>query len=511
MVLLLDVLLDGRHNGAAMGDENTVLDSSAARHFLRRTGFGALPEEISEFTGLTRGQAADLRLGFKRSRRNPGSGKDLYKVQDRYMKLLLRRSSPGLQEKLVLFWHDHFATNNAGVGDPKLMSLQNRLLRYHCKGNLKEFVREIGRDVAMVEFLDTQQNHKTEPNENYARELLELFTLGVHDFAGNENYRQSDIVQIARAFSGWRYVPKKYKLYFDSTQHDYVVEFPGRGPKTIFTEVGGFGPAGRAFDDLGEGEPEIDRVVDIVFDHTDTDGENTVARRTAQRLLECFGHGGYADPLTAQPVVDAVVAESNFDVDFEIEPLVRAILVNDAFYETNTAAPHGPTTKRSVKWPIDFVVSTLRMLEIKPKKNRVWGGTFTTLREHASRMGQSLMEPPSVFGWDWENGWVTTGSTLARCAFARDLCTTRTGSKATTLRATDFIDPGLTDPGDIVDAATDRLGLTDQISAPERTALIDYLTTEGGPPLDLSDEDFVDRKLNGLFGLLLQSPAYQVH
>lgn len=494
-----------------MGDQDTILDVAAARHFLRRTGFGALPAEIAAYSGRTRGEAADLRLGFKRSRRKPGSGRDLYKVQDRYLKLLLKRTTPGLQEKLVLFWHDHFATNNAGVGDPKLMSLQNRALRFNCVGNFKEFVKAIGRDLAMVEFLDTQQNHKSEPNENYARELLELFTLGVHDFAGNENYRQADIVQIARAFSGWRYIPKKYRLYFDATQHDFTAQFPSRGPKTIFTEVGGFGPAGRAFDDLGEGEAEIDRVVDILFDHTDTDGENTVARRIAQRLLACFSHGGYSDAVVAQSVVDAVVAESNFDVDFEVEPLVRAILVNDAFYETNTPAPHGPGTKRSVKWPIDLVVGTLRMLGIKPKSNRVWGGEYVTLREHVARIGQSPMEPPSVFGWDWENSWITTGSVLARSAFARDITMAREGGKATRLRATEFVDPALTDPGDILDAATDALGITDQLAAAERTALIDYLTTEGGPPLDLSDEGFVDRKLNGLFGLLLQSPAYQVH
>ncbi len=494
-----------------MGDENTLLDASAARHFLRRTGFGALPEEISDYAGLTRGQAADLRLGFKRSRYKPGSGKDLFKVQDRYLSFLLKRRTPGLQEKLTLFWHDHFSTNNAGVGNPRLMSLQNRLLRNNCKGNFRDLVKEIGRDVAMVEFLDTQDNHKSEPNENYGRELLELFTLGVHDFSGSENYRQSDIVQIARAFSGWRYIPQKYKLYFDPTQHDFTIEFPGRGPKTIFTDVGGWGPAGRSFDDLGEGEPEIDRVVDILFDHTDTDGKNTVARRTARRLLECFAHGGYADPVYAQPAVDAVIAESGFDQHFELEPLIRAILVNDAFYETHSSAPHGPGTRKSVKWPVDFVISTLRMLDIKPKKQRVWGGSFITLREHVARIGQSPMEPPSVFGWDWENAWITTGSVLARSAFARDIATTRVGGKSTRLRPTERIDPNLTDPGAIVDAACEVLGIADQLISAERTAFIDYLTSEGGGPLDLQDEDFVDRKLNGLFGLLIQCAAYQVH
>lgn len=494
-----------------MGDQTTILDPAAARHFLRRTGFGALPEEISEYTGLTRGEAADRRLAFKRSRRKPGGGRELSKVQDRYLKLLLKRTTPQLQEKLVLFWHDHFATSNAGVGDPKPMSFQNRLLRYWCVGNLKDFVKAVGRDVAMVEFLDTQRNHKAEPNENYARELLELFTLGVYDMAGNENYRQADIVQIARAFTGWRYLPKKYKLFFDAAQHDFTVEFPERGPKVVFAGVGGFGPAGRAFDDLGEGASEIDRVVDILFDHRDSDGRNTVARRTAQRLLECFAHGGYADPAVARPVVDALVAESGFDQHFEIGPLVRALLVHDAFFETHSAAPHGPATRRSVKWPVDFVVGTLRMLGIKPKKNRLWGGEFLTLREHVARMGQSPMEPPSVFGWEWENGWITTGSVLARCSFARDVAMARTGGASTRLRATEFVDPSLTEPAEIVQAALETLGLEDQLEAAEREALESYLTSDGDASFDLNDDALVQRKLNGLFGLLLQCPAYQLH
>ena len=110
-----------------------------------------------------------------------------------------------LQEKLTIFWHDHFATSNEKVDFPRLMGNQNGLLRRFCKGNLKDFVKAINRDAAMMEFLDTVRNVKEEPNENYARELQELFTLGVKDYDGNPNYDQADIVQIARAFTGWDY------------------------------------------------------------------------------------------------------------------------------------------------------------------------------------------------------------------------------------------------------------------------------------------------------------------
>jgi len=424
---------------------------------------------------------------------------------------LLKRTTPSLQEKLVLFWHDHFATSNASVGDPRLMSAQNRTLRYHARGNMRSLVKDIGRDIAMLEFLNTQQNHKSQPNENYARELLELFTLGVHDFGGNENYRQGDIVQIARAFSGWRRFPAKYKVYFDPTQHDFEVEFPERGPKVVFTETGGFGPAGRAFDDLGEGKDEIDRVVDVIFDHTDSEGQNTVARRTTARLLEYFAHGEFADPAIARPVVDAILAESGFDGSFEITPLLRALFVNDAFYETLGMPPYGPISKRSVKWPVDLVVGTVRMLDIQTKKNNVAGGAQRAVREHVARMGQSLMEPPSVFGWDWENAWINSGGMLARFSFARDVGMARSGGNSFQLRTDQLVPLDLTDPAEIVDAAADVLGIGAELSVAEKNAFATYLTSEGGPPLDLSDEGFRQRKLNGLFCLLLQSPAYQVH
>jgi uncharacterized protein (DUF1800 family) len=110
-----------------------------------------------------------------------------------------------LQSKLVLFWHDHFATGISKVGDAGLMADQIQLLYQLCKGDMRALVKAISKNPAMMEFLDTVRNDKDVPNENYARELQELFTLGVEDFAGNPNYTQDDIVQIARAFTGWRY------------------------------------------------------------------------------------------------------------------------------------------------------------------------------------------------------------------------------------------------------------------------------------------------------------------
>jgi uncharacterized protein (DUF1800 family) len=145
------------------------------------------------------------------------------------------------------------------------------------------------------------------PNENYARELQELFTLGVNDLAGQPNYTQDDIVQIARAFTGWRY-NSSHIPELDISKHDYESDYPERGPKVIYQTAGGFGIAGKDFTVNGEGAAEIDAVIDIIFQHTDSQGKNTVARRTAYRLLEFLCHDA---PLA----VDQIAASSSASVD----------------------------------------------------------------------------------------------------------------------------------------------------------------------------------------------------
>jgi uncharacterized protein (DUF1800 family) len=365
----------------------------------------------------------------------------------------------------------------------------------------------------MLRFLDTVRNEKFIPNENYARELLELFTLGTTDLDGNPNYRQDDIVQIARAFTGWRQTSGG-KPYLDLASHDTKAEFPERGDKRIFTQTGGFGPNGREFDDQGEGPQEIDRVVDHIFDHRDTEGRSTVARRLAARLLEYFCHGGYANPAVAKPVATSVVAASGFDANWNVGGLMRAILVHDAFYETAGAPPYSAGDAKSLSWPVDYIVTTLRLLGVLPRGgfSAIAGGGYLPIWEHSSNMGQRLFEPPSVFGWDWEESWATSATMLARFGFARDVTTARglTSGKGR-FQPDHLVDLGLTDGADIVDAVVDACGVTGLYTAAERDVLIDYLT-DGSPgaPLDLHDDGVRNAKLHGLFALVLRSPAYQL-
>jgi len=497
-----------------MGDANSVLTAAETRHLLKRTGFGAAPKDVTKSLarGDTRGAAVDRLLKFNPKKFQPGGkGKDpsLQDSHDQWINFMLKTKFP-LQEKLVLFWHDHFATSNVKVASTRLMAEQNLLLRLMCKSSFKDFVKAMNKNAAMMEFLDIVRSGRHQPNENYARELMELFTVGVLDHAGNPNYLQDDIVQIARAFSGWRYDDKKKDTAFlDTDRHDFMADFPERGPKTIFTVRGGFGPAGRSFAAGGEGVAEIDTVIDILFDHTDTDGKNTIARRMAGRLLEYFAH---ADPDIA--VIDEVVMTSDFATNWSIGGLVRAILVHDVFYETDAVPPFTSLSRKSISWPVDFVVSTMRALNVAGGGKhgdalRIDGGA--NIRDRLTDMGQSLFEPPSVFGWDWETSWISSATLLARFSFARDVVGARVKGK-TGFHPEKLIDLGLSAPGAIVDAVTDVLGITDQLTADERQALIDYLSDNGtNTVINLTDPDVQNVKLHGLFALVLTAPAYHIH
>jgi uncharacterized protein (DUF1800 family) len=478
------------------------LQDYQARHLLRRTGFGAMPKDFQNIQGGTRGNAADFVLDFRAKPFKPG-GKDFERMHNKWFKFILKSKTP-LLAKLALFWHDHFSVGFTKVQDVKQMAGYVQLLHTYANGNFKDFVKAMNKNPAMMEYLDTVRNDDDVPNENYARELQELFTLGVKDFGSpaQNNYTQADIVQIARAFTGWRY-DDHGNAFLDDGNHD------GGSPKIIYQSTGGFGAGGQDITDQGSGPGEIDRVIDIIFAHTDSTGKNTVARRTAYRLCEYFAH---ASPDVTQ-FVDDVVADSGFDTSFDIAALLRSIFCHDNFYLTAEGpASYTATGKKSVKWPIDYVASTLRLLQMKPKGKfyQIRGGSFSSILDHLTNMGQVMGDPPSVFGWDWEGGWVSSATLLARFNFARDLTSARDGGGS--FRPEKLVDLSLSDPGDIVDAAAAVLGLQDFLKDADKTNLQVYLTDNGtNPTLDLNDFDTRNEKLNGLFALLMQSPAYQLH
>lgn len=500
--------------------ESTPLTNTLARHLLRRTGFGAPAADVQTLVDnyATVGAAVDHLLDFSPSKYRPG-GRFIDDAHNKWIKYMVKTHLQ-LQEKLVLFWHDHFATSYGKVGDVELMRNQNRLLRLNCRGNFRDFVKAINKNPAMMEFLDTVRNRKKVPNENYARELQELFTLGVKapvpDGSGEDrNYEQEDIVQIARAFTGWDY-DSKGNATLDENRHDQgdAAEgwSPPRGPKVIFKNRGGFGtPAGQSFDAGTDYAAEIDNVIDIIFQHRYGPSGNlrpTTADYIANKLITYFAH-----PNPNPAYVHAVVDGSGFAVNFELAPLLREILVHDDFFLS--AAPPSAGGKKSVRWPVDFVIGTLRLLNMKMKGRfqEVQGGNYQAIRDQLTNMGQILFEPPSVFGWDWETSWISSSTLLARYSFARDVSSAR-GGGATAFRPDRLgLDLNETDPTAIVAAVTSLLGVDDQFTGAEIDALIMYLTDGVGASatVDLTDYDTRNRKLNGLVATVMQSPAYQLH
>ena len=501
--------------------DGTDLNLQDARHLLRRTGFGASQDDAQEFLNQYphRGEAANHLLDFKPAGFKPG-GRELAAIHDKWIKYMLKTKVP-LQEKLVLFWHDHFATGFSKVLDAKLMSAQNKLFRTNCKSDLKAFVKAVTVNPAMMDFLDTARNHEEIPNENYARELQELFTLGVKDSFGVDNYVQADVAQIARAFTGWDYDKEAFFKDYDHDGHGSGHEFhPERGQpigapnppgnKKIYLTTGGFGPSGADFASAGEGPQEIDTVIDIIFSHEDSTGKNTVARRTARRLIEFFAH---ANPSLSY--IDEVCTESGFGTtNFDLSGLLHQIFVHDDFYLT-AGAPIGAMTPKSVRWPVDYVVTSLRLLKMKLKGSDLYvdGGSYNSIFNQLSNMGQVLFDPPSVFGWDWETAWISSSTLLARYGFARDLTVAR-GGGGSSFRPGKVMDLDLDDPNDILLAATNALGITGDLTTgtnSEEEILIKYLTDNGAnPTLDLNDYDTRNTKLHGLFALLMQMPAYQL-
>jgi uncharacterized protein (DUF1800 family) len=482
-----------------MGDASSTLSEAEARHLLRRAGFDVSEKTVEKWIagGITRGAAADELLKFKPQGFKP-NGKSFEAIHDKWLKFMLKTKA-ALQEKLVLFWHDHFATGISKVGDPVLMTKQNALLRQYCKGDFKALVKAINRDPATMEYLDTVRNSKDGLNENYGREVQELFTLGVKDAAGNDTYTQEDIVQIARAFTGWRY-DEKNEPFLREARHDFGAD------KVVYKTTGQFGAAGVNFTTInGTGVGEIDAVIDVIFQHRDTDNRNTVARRTARRLIEFFG--------TPNPPIDFVddvvgTGPEAFDQTWIVSGLLWRLFTHDDFY-LGAGAP-GVTDHKSIAWPIDYVVTTLRRMKIKPKgKDMILaGGEYFALRDHLNGMGQVLFEPPSVFGWDWENSWISSATLLARYGFVRDLTSARDGG-GTSFRPEKLVDLALTDANAIVDAVLAVCGVGALYTNTEKTALANYLT-DGAGPIDLADPDYRNRKLNGLFALVLESPAYQL-
>ena len=303
-------------------------------------------------------------------------------LQGWWMHEMLSTPSP-LAERMTLFWHGHFTSGLREVRSPQLLYQQNVLLREHALGNYRTLLTAVVRDPAMLLYLNNQQNRRDAPNENFARELLELFTLG------EGHYTERDVHEAARAFTGWRMQPTTGEFVIAPRLHD-------DGDKEFLGARGALG------------------------------GDEVVAQILKQpRAAEFIVEKLWREFVSPQPDARAVRRlAADFRRDWEIAPLLKALL--------RRAALDSPRNQAAlVKSPVEFVVGTLRTLDL-PVQPRVAALAV-------GGMGQQLFAPPNVRGWPGGESWITTQSLLAR----RQFVLTISGQRADPSAADETADRGV--------------------------------------------------------------------
>ncbi|MEP7014810.1 MAG: DUF1800 domain-containing protein [Verrucomicrobiota bacterium] len=279
----------------------------------------------------------------------------------------MMNSPAPLLEKMTLFWHGHFATSVQKVRDGYWMWLQNDTLRRNAFGSFATLVREMSRDPAMMIYLDLQQSQREHPNENWARELMELFTVGIG------NYTEQDIRESARAFTG-------YRIDMTTQQFRFAVRQQDLGPKAF---MGRSGPLNG------------DDIINILV------SKPACAQFIGRKLWRFFVED---DP--SQQTVDAV-ASSIRAHNYEMRPVLREIFGSADFYSDRVR-------RAQIKSPVQYIVQTSKLLEAQLPS--------PVAAQNAMReMGQILFAPPNVKGWDGGKAWISTSTLLFRYNFANYL------------------------------------------------------------------------------------------
>jgi uncharacterized protein (DUF1800 family) len=263
-----------------------------------------------------------------------------------------------LQEKLTFFWHGHFTTSAKDERQATLMWRQNELLRQSAAGNFEAFVRAISRDPAMLDYLNNNQNRKEHPNENYARELMELFTLGIG------NYTEKDIKEAARAFTGWGHDGNDF--VFRRMQHD-------EDSKVFFGRAGTF---------------DGDDIISMILRHP------ACPKFISGELFKYFAYDDI-EPALAQSMGDKLFSDR-----YELRPLLRAILTSKAFYSPKSIGVQ-------IKGPLQLVIGTIRALGVPMPPTQALASALT-------QMGQLPLMPPNVRGWPGGAMWINTSTLFIR-------------------------------------------------------------------------------------------------
>lgn len=496
-----------RAENLAPKDPATFTDDDV-RYFLGRTHFSTKPSEVAavkavgipayvdamvDASGDTNASLENAAAGMLVNATDPvgleGGFPSQTQVARYWMHLMLNNPQP-FQDALAFFWHDHFASSTTPIESNAtwFMVQQVNLWRKQGSGNLRSLLLAMARDSMMLVWLDGILNTKSAPNENFAREWFELFSLGV-----DNGYTQTDIVQAAKAFTG-------YRLRFDATTGQAFTQFDtsrhDTGAKTV---LGVTIPGQNVTDDY-------QAVVDATIDH------RPVAEFISKKLFEYFCYQG---PTNVPTDAMAALLRNNA---YELKPLLKALFKSEAFYAPKSKAGR-------VKGPVEHYVGFCRTTGLTPIDNKAitdpaaWPqNLLRTVDTVLTTCAQRPSQPPSVNGWPVSEEWLSAQNMLDRVNGVRECIRDRTDQ----LAANGGVDPARA----LLSAAPTSLEAVDQLALllnvkltdPERTQLANYLDTSynattgvvTASPFDANNATHVSERVRGLLYILVQHPTYAV-
>ena len=460
-----------------------------ARHLIVRAGFGGTPEEVAKLHAMGLHGAVDHLVNFQTQpaadapfAAYPKEKGELYESaltgeeqrrlrqaraeHDRQQLLAMRRwwlqrmieSPRPLEEKLTLFWHGQIPVQFTTVGDSYYMYLQNELFRSNAAGNFATLLHGIAHDAAMLKYLNNDTNVKGRANENLAREIMELFSMG-----RDQGYTEVDIKQGARALTGYTYDAATGQFRYISDRHD-------NEPKTIFGRSGNYSG---------------DDFVTLILDTP------APAKFIARQLFSFFAH---SDPSLDTVESLATVLRVN---NYEIAPMLENLFLSEEFYSARTMSTE-------IKSPVELIVGLHRDLGLKNPDYAYLAGAL-------QNMGQDLFEPPSVFGWQPGRSWITTSRILGRYNVLAEVLEKRPRAGKTGVDVVGTILAGQTfkTHAEVVDYLAKCVWV---VTLPEtkRQTLIEFLKPLPEPAQWSANPGAANTRLTRLLMMLMCSPEAQL-
>ena len=463
-------------------------DIALMAHLMRRAGFGATRDEVEGLVEQGYEETveqlidppadiprADQEMLFRFIPSTETGGPNPVPGAAQWLYHMINTQRP-LEEKMALFWHHIFATGNSKVDNDNHLTAQTHLFRNHGLDNYRDLLIKVAQNPAMIFWLDNNENHKRAPNENWGRELLELFSLGVG------HYTETDVFECARAFTGWTITAKipraplhRFNWYFEfrPEEHDY-------GQKTFLDHTGNF--------DGGD-------IVDIILQ------QPACPRFIARHLYNFFVGDEPQVPAWSvepprNPEAIELLTETFVESGYEIRPVLRTMFNSDFFKES---------MYQKVRSPVEVVVGTLRLTgDLQGPSPRL-----AAMGQEPGYMGQSLHDPPSVEGWHTGREWINSGSVVKRINFVVDRVsdTTLPGVQSIVKRVAEG-DQAMT-PEALVDRCLEYIGPV-EVSDQTRQELISHADDEG-PVSWASDEEYEtsSRRVGDMLSLIAATTEYQ--